>query len=80
MAEEQKNYINKLYEYIVDEISISDTMLDKAIKSYGAVGKWLGDCDPSLDVKIMPQGSVNLGTVIKPISDEDDYDIDLVCL
>lgn len=80
MAEEQKNYINKLYEYIVDEISISDTMLDKAIKSYGAVGKWLGDCDPDLDVKIMPQGSVNLGTVIKPISDEDDYDIDLVCL
>ncbi len=80
MAEEQKNYTNKLYEYIVDEISISDTMLDKAIKSYGAVGKWLGDCDPGLDVKIMPQGSVNLGTVIKPISDEDDYDIDLVCL
>lgn len=80
MVEEQKNYINKLYEYIVDEISISDTMLDKAIKSYDAVGKWLGDCDPSLDVKIMPQGSVNLGTVIKPISDEDDYDIDLVCL
>lgn len=80
MVEEQKNYINKLYEYIVDEISISDTMLDKAIKSYGAVGKWLGDCDPGLDVKIMPQGSVNLGTVIKPISDEDDYDIDLVCL
>lgn len=80
MVEEQKNYINKLYEYIVDEISISDKMLDKAIKSYGAVGKWLGDCDPGLDIKIMPQGSVNLGTVIKPISDEDDYDIDLVCL
>ena len=28
MVEEQKNYINKLYEYIVDEISISDTMLE----------------------------------------------------
>lgn len=80
MVEEKKNYINKLYEYIVDEISISDTMLDKAIQSYGAVGKWLGDCDPDLDVKIMPQGSVNLGTVIRPISDEDDYDIDLICL
>ena len=31
MVEEQKNYINKLYEYIVDEISISDTMLDTSI-------------------------------------------------
>lgn len=80
MSEDKKSYINKLYDYIVDEISISDTMLNKAISSYGAVGKWLGDCDPNLDVKIMPQGSINLGTVIKPISDEDDYDIDLVCL
>lgn len=28
---------------------------------------------------MFPQGSFSLGTVIKPSSDEDDYDIDLVC-
>lgn len=80
MPEDKKRYINRIYENIIEEISISETMLIKAISSYSAVGKWLGDCDPDLDVKIMPQGSMNLGTVIKPISDEDDYDIDLVCL
>lgn len=80
MLDKKTEMINSIYEYILEEISISETMLNKAIKSYEAVGKWLGECDPDLDVKIMPQGSVNLGTVIKPISDEDDYDIDLVCL
>ena len=69
-----------LYETIAEELSISDTMLKKAISSYEAVGGWLGECEPDLDVKIMPQGSINLGTVIRPISDKDDYDIDLVCL
>ncbi len=29
--------------------------------------------------RILPQGSFMLGTIIKPINDEDDIDIDLVC-
>lgn len=54
-------------------------MIDKAVESYEAVGKWLGD-GIEYDVHIIPQGSMNLGTTNKPIADEDDYDIDLVCL
>lgn len=80
MQQKRQDYLNELYNQIADELSISDTMTTKAISSYEAVGKWLGDCEPGLDVKIMPQGSFNLGTVIKPLSDKDDYDIDLVCL
>ena len=64
---------------IADEINITDTMLKKAIDSYEAVGKWLADGIP-FDVKIEPQGSMNLGTVTRPISDRDEYDVDLVCL
>ena len=30
-------------------------------------------------VIVFPQGSMNLGTLIKPISEEDDYDLDTVC-
>lgn len=55
-------------------------MREKAERSYRAVGQWLGDCDVNSDVKIMPQGSFYLGTVIRPVSDADEYDIDLVCL
>ena len=64
---------------IADELNITTTMQEKAIHSYEAVGKWIGD-GVNYDVKIMPQGSMNLGTVVRPIDDSDDYDVDLVCL
>ena len=67
-------------EKMVESISISATMDAKARDSYKSVGKWIGDGLDKYQVVIMPQGSFNLGTVIKPISEEDDYDIDLVCL
>lgn len=65
---------------IAENLDISTTMRDKAERSYRAVGEWLGDCSDDSDVKIMPQGSFYLGTVIRPVSDKDEYDIDLVCL
>jgi len=71
---------DKILTKIAENLDISDSMRDKAIRSYRAVGEWLGDCADDSDVKIMPQGSFNLGTVIKPLSDKDEYDIDLVCL
>lgn len=80
MEDEKKAYLSQLYNQIADELNISEAMIDKAMSSYNAVGTWLGDCEPGLDIKIMPQGSFNLGTVIKPLSDADEYDIDLVCL
>jgi len=46
------------------------------------VGKWLERDDSIVEAYnpvIYTQGSFRLGTVIKPISDEEKYDIDLVC-
>lgn len=64
---------------IADELNITETMLNKAIRSYESVGKWLSEGIPH-DVKIEPQGSMGLGTVTRPVSDADEYDVDLVCL
>jgi hypothetical protein len=74
--QEYDKYLQKL----AKNLDISDTMRDKAMDSYTAVGKWLGDCADDSAVKISPQGSFYLGTVIKPVDDRDEYDIDLVCL
>ena len=71
-----ENYLLKISE----NLDISEDMRKKAEQSYRAVGKWLGDCEVDSDVKIMPQGSFYLGTVIRPVTDKDEYDIDLVCL
>ena len=77
---EQEIAINKYLLKISDNLDITDAMRDKAVKSYKAVGKWLGDCDTDSSIKIMPQGSFYLGTIIRPVSDKDEYDIDLICL
>lgn len=76
--DEKSNQLNILLKRVVDEMRITPSMLDKAESSYKAVGQWLIDGIP--DATITPQGSINLGTTIKPVSDIDDYDIDLVCL
>lgn len=76
---ENEKMLDDILKRIVQEISITPTMIEKAVDSYEAVGKWIGE-GLSYDVHISPQGSMSLGTTNKPVSDEDDYDIDLVCL
>lgn len=78
MTDKEKQ-IDTILKKIAYEISITPTMLDKAVDSYESVGKWLSE-GILYEIIIMPQGSINLGTTNKPISDKDDYDIDLVCL
>lgn len=79
MVETEKQ-LSEILERIADELNISPTMREKAVSSYKAVGKWVGE-GLEYDVEISPQGSMNLGTVIRPVNDADDgYDMDLVCL
>ncbi len=77
---DKERLINQYLIRIAENLDISETMREKAERSYRSVGEWLGDCEENSSVKIMPQGSFYLGTVIRPVSDEDEYDIDLVCL
>lgn len=76
---DNEKMLDDILKRIVQEISITSPMIDKAVNSYMAVGKWIGEGVP-YDVNIYPQGSMSLGTTNKPISDQDDYDIDLVSL
>lgn len=63
-------------------MDITETQYNTAVSSYGAVGEWLAKPESSLapyKPVIRPQGSFLLGTMIKPICEDDDLDIDLVC-
>ncbi|MDD7776429.1 MAG: nucleotidyltransferase [Solobacterium sp.] len=75
----KEEMLNDFYTKIAKEISITKPMIEKAEESYQAVGKWINDGIDN-NVQFTVQGSMGLGTTIKPISDEDDYDIDLVCV
>lgn len=74
-----KKEVSEILKNISDEISITESMKQVVEDSYEAVGKYLGN-NLQKDIYIFAQGSMALGTVIKPISDADEYDIDLVCL
>ena len=75
--------IAKTYlESLAEELEISDTRYEQAQESYASLGRWFGrpastlrDYDPAVYV----QGSFGLGTVIKPLHAEEEYDVDAVC-
>lgn len=67
---------------LVDALEIPVSRYESAERSYKSVGRWLDRPTSRLSehsTKIFPQGSFRLGTVIKPHSDEEDYDLDIVC-
>lgn len=74
-----KEQLNDLYERIVKTIDISNNMFDSAEQEYMQLGKWIDQETPQYNISVYAQGSFALGTVIKPIDDREDYDLDLVC-
>lgn len=82
LTQDQKSQFSELLEELGNTLDISETQYNAAVKSYEAVGTWLSKEDSSLapyKPEILPQGSFMLGTMIKPVNDKDDLDIDLVC-
>ena len=60
------NKISKLgmiFDKIADELNITPTMLEKAEKSYNALGDYLKEYNNEWELYMYPQGSFELGTV-----------------
>ncbi len=82
LTQEEIKQFSEILETLGETLDISESQYKAAVSSYGAVGDWLAKPDSSLapyKPVIRPQGSFMLGTMIKPICEEDDLDIDLVC-
>ncbi len=77
----------KILEKVGDSLEITKTQYQLAEERYKAVGKWLAEGEYCLlgdgkkqcfkDGEIYPQGSIRLGTTVKPIG-KNEFDIDLV--
>lgn len=81
LTQEQKEEFSSIFDDMGKSLDISQSQYETITKSYQAVGKWLseGALINALKPEIRPQGSFMLGTAIKPINENDDIDIDLVC-
>lgn len=74
-----KDQLNTVFEKIAQSLDISNELFEKAKDKYEDLGKWIDNETPEHQINIYPQGSFALGTVIKPLTDLDEYDLDLVC-
>ena len=82
LTPEQKKQFSDLLEALGQELDISKEQYDAVVKSYQAVGNQLskeGSLLSPYKPEILPQGSFLFGTMIKPVNEKDDLDIDLVC-
>jgi hypothetical protein len=79
MTKQQETLI---LENIVELLELPDTAYKKAKERYEDLGEWFGR-DESLfkdnDVHVSPQGSFRLGTAIRPLNNNEEYDLDLAC-
>jgi len=72
--------LDKVLNALAQSLDITKTQHENLVKSYGAVGKFLNENPvfaPYHPV-ISPQGSLRLGTIIQPVCEDDDLDVDLV--
>ena len=71
-----------IIEEIAESIDIPDYAYEKADIRYKDLGEWFGRKEAhchAFDPHIYSQGSFRLGTVIRPINDDEEYDLDMGC-
>lgn len=82
MTVEQKKQLNTLLNEIGKALDVTKSEHEIITSSYEAVGYFLANDSSPLNVydpMIRPQGSFLLGTVVRPVAEDADLDIDLVC-
>lgn len=78
-----KDKYNIFLENLSEVLDLTETQLEQAKNSYEAVGRYLLSARSPIakyKPRVYPQGSFRLGTVVKPIVEEDNFDVDVVCL
>lgn len=79
----RRTEISRLLQHGAEWLDITPELYQEAVSKYQEICTWLHNPPSPLAVfkpDLYPQGSFRLGTAIRPVLHEDEYDIDLVCL
>lgn len=82
LTSEERIQFSEILDELGKVLDISPSQHEAAVKSYEFVGNWLSAPDSPLSLyypEVRPQGSFLLGTMIKPVHEDDELDIDIVC-
>lgn len=67
---------------ILDSIDVPESAYEKAETRYQDLGNWFGRPDArcaQFEPHIHPQGSFRLGTIVRPLDENGEYDLDIAC-
>jgi hypothetical protein len=81
LTREQEEQFQQIFAELGKSLDITKAQYDAAVTSYEYLGSWLDrEGSPLAPYRpvISPQGSLLLGTSIRPIHEDDDFDVDLV--
>lgn len=73
---------NDIIEQVLKDIDLPDTVIQRAEDRYVDLGKWLSREESAIAMYhpyVFPQGSFLLQTTIRPLSNKDEYDLDIGC-
>ena len=71
-----------VFESMVELLDLPESAYQKARERYDDIGEWIGRPESvcaGYDPHVFPQGSFRLGTAIRPLSEKEEYDLDLAC-
>lgn len=80
LSSAESKEFTRLFESIAGNLDITETQFNNLVTSYKAVGKYLEEDSffEGYHPVITHQGSLRLGTIIQPIDEDGDLDVDLV--
>jgi len=76
------NKKEEVLELLIEKLELPSLAYEKANDRYEDLGEWFNREKSLLrenNVHIFPQGSFSLGTAIRPINDDGEYDLDIAC-
>ena len=81
LLEQQFSYLDSVLEDVCVGVQLTQAQYNDATQKYGSLGRWLADPMSPLfryAPDVYPQGSMRLGTTIRPWRGEE-FDLDIVC-
>lgn len=82
LTKEQKEQFSEIIDELGKSLDITEAEFNAAVSSYKMVGEWLCKDDSLLkpfNPEIKPQGSLIIGTAVRPVDPKLDMDLDIVC-
>lgn len=77
-----KTKLHDILRALIELLDIPPSYYEKAAARHQSLGEWFHRPESGIakyDPAVYPQGSFRLGTVIRPLLDCDEYDLDVVC-